>query len=446
MAIKPTGSPDLYAMDELTARHKAASPAAPGVPSQSSALTHPAHPTRTPALATQLRGEATGKSREAGAASEVATTANTSEVAMREYLHEVFAPFRNEGNAGAMDALAENRCAVMLLRGETPQTLESKFAYAAGVEMYARAMAGASGAIPFAVANAVGSQIFKAIPNPAAAGAVAGLLTAALVYFGGSINEEMTKRTLLLRPDLDKLEPVMKEAMESNKPTEAQVAKETSGAFMLYPLSFLTLGMLGLAGHAVSPEAGNLSKLIANPLTSLAGGAIVGAVQHQIDTNMGRIGAALVLGSTSFEAQLDHLDQRLAMPLEQRTLASAQEATPRTDMLNRLLVGIGKAGHQFTGLSTYASSAVWAGGCAVGGFVSDKMTTAMRAAGRSEVEIAAAQQAVFAGSLIPINLIWGVLLAYGPDIDEKVRTQALKQLHGTDTTEASEEHRVANQV
>lgn len=344
-------------------------------------------------------------------------------LAMHDYVNALFMPYKNGGNDAAIDELAASRAAALHGMGETVTNLQSLFSYAHAVDMSAHMATGASGALPFAIANAVGAQLPTWMPKVSVVnvGLLSGFLTYLLVHVGGSVNGRVTAHTPWLRPT--DLHPAMEDALARLQPGMSQKYKEMS-SFQGFPASFATLGELPTLAYLRSPRSGMIAQRIGGPTTALIGGSVVAGIDKTIEEEHSRSGPALVLASQSWETQLEQLQARHNMPnWHQRTGAALASGMRRvgTDIGDKLVSGLEDSVRQLRDHlpSTVLSAGIWSGGIALSNFASAQLGNYMRQHGASELAVAAATQLVFAASLSPINAAWTAVLAFGPAVDER---------------------------
>jgi hypothetical protein len=389
-------------------------PASPSTPPQPSA--------RDNSIAHRLRQSVS--SADAASISGVSPHAAEAQRAMHEYVNALFAPYKNGANDAAIDELAANRAAALHGNGETVANLQSLFAYAHAIDLSAHMAAGGSGALPFAVANAVGGQLSTWLPKARDfnVGLLSGFLTYLLVHVGGGVNGRATAHTPWLHPT--DLHPAMAEAVAGLQPDSVQKYKEMA-SFQGFPASFATVGELPTLAHVHSPRAGMIAQSVGGPVTALIGGSVVAGIDKTVEEKHSRSGPALLLASQTWETQLEQLKQRHDMPAwSDRTAATLAGGVRQvsSDFGEKLVQGLRDGVQQLRDqpASTVASTAIWSVGIGLSNFASNQLGTYMTQHGASDLAVAAAKELVFAASLSPINAAWTAVLAFGPAVDAKL--------------------------
>lgn len=405
-------------------------PQVAATPSSPSASTPPPPPlARDNAIARQLRGSVPAAS--VGA---VAPQAGETLLHMQNYVAALFAPYKNGGNDAAIDGLAASRATTLHENGETVAKLQSLFTYAHLIDLSAHMAAGGSGALPFAVANALGGQLANWMPTvkDVRVGLLSGVLTYLLVHIGNGVNGRTTAHTPWLRPT--DLHPDMAAALEGMQPGAVQKYKEML-SFQGFPLTFATVGELPVLGHLHSPKAGSKAQSIGEPLTALVGGVAVAGIDKTIEEKMHRSGPALLLASESWDTQLEQIRQRHDMShWHDRAAATLAGGVRQTGagLVGKLGQGLLDGARELRDhpATTLGSALIWGGGIAGSTVASNHLGALLQEHGVPDAAIAAAKQIVFAASLSPINLTWAAALAFGPALDAKFVGAVRSMWHG----------------
>lgn len=346
--------------------------------------------------------------------------------ALQQYATKLFASHKNGENDDEINALARQRALRLQERGEDPEIVQSAFGFGDTLNALSNGLTSAGNATGFAVANIIAGQAIPHLDSgPAQQGSLSGILTYVLLHVGSNINETMTAHTPWTKPEPELLAPAMQAAVTRRAPTTAQQFKEKSLIFQAFPGAFVVGGLATSAFAQAGTAAAATAKSVIGPITSLAGGAIVGTLERQVDKHQGRAGPALILASENWEEKLDALKNGSYLKSMSNGIKHLS-----TDTRAKFMAGITEAARQAKLPSTAAKAAVWTGGLALSSWASAQVTALMKERGFSDAEIFTAQQVMFPAGLIPITLAWTTLITLGPLLDDKVK-QALSAVFGS---------------
>lgn len=239
--------------------------------------------------------------------------------ALKNKLDVLFEPHRTAENHGEMDALIHDRAVELKEMGETPETLEALLEKAARMDRVTAPVQGAVASAPFAAASVILDKVPAVTANvadsPALTGFVAGSFSGAMDAVGGGLLARATHDTYWLKPPLEKLEPVMQQALTSKKEqTRVGNAKESALSWQTFSVrNAVRLGVAGAMNATVGPKAAAAVDTAISSAGGLAAGAGYAHLMNKNDLKAHRAGPAYLLGRTDWKEQYQALKNSSAL-------------------------------------------------------------------------------------------------------------------------------------
>ncbi|MGJ7580938.1 hypothetical protein ACSFA3_12220 [Variovorax sp. RHLX14] len=266
---------------------------------------------RQPA-ATTLEMERPAQVGRTGNVGDVTLTMN-SYAPMQALLHDYFSSYVNSANRDAFEALVDNRVAGLEEMGHDEERVRQNMSKANRFDWATAATRGAVNAAPFAIASVVIDTVpaLLAMANGSAAGqgAIAGAFAGGVDVAGGRLLAPSLSNTGWTNAAPDRMEPVMRQALEERRP--GLTTQAANGALVLQSYSARNVARTFAAPVAQS-LGGTVARTTVDTVLAAGGGVVAGAASgmasRYLDKRNGMDGPALLFGHKDWSDLYTQLD------------------------------------------------------------------------------------------------------------------------------------------